>query len=254
MFDRDAFGSYGGIISFSLLFSSFSKIGFQYFRDEKYKKITIVNSPGEKQTAAYRARGKELEKSTCCDSDSTMVFDDAHVLDSLSMASMALEAKNRTIARLQEQLNAAMQANVTDSTEEEEEEEEDQSAVMRGVGRDVASRRDSHDSTATSGSLVLLLQETLDELHTSRVTVQVQAEEIDQLSDRIARLQALSPNEEGKNVRDYYEALLEEKESTIKELASMLASRDAFAENVRAFLQQHASSLPSSPTSRASSV
>ncbi|WPT13803.1 hypothetical protein PSENEW3_00001642 [Picochlorum sp. SENEW3] len=194
---------------------------------------------------------------------STMVYDDAHVLDSLSMASMALEAKNRMIERLQEELER-LQRGTQQDADGDVCSEAAQHQVLRGekqqvddilghavMTRSLVERRDSHDSTSSSGrrrhhSLVLLLQETLDELHTSRVTIEKQSEEMERLKGRLDRVQGLVTDGE---MREHYEALLEEKDRTIAELASMLASRDAFAENVRVFLQQHASSLPSSPTS-----
>lgn len=194
---------------------------------------------------------------------SSMVYDDAHVLDSLSMASMALEAKNRMIERLQEELERVQRGTQQDADDDvcseaaqhkvlrDEKQQVDDILGHAVMTRTLIERRDSHDSTSSSGrrrhhSLVLLLQETLDELHTSRVTIEKQSEEMERLRGRLDRVQSLVTDGE---MREHYEALLEEKDRTIAELASMLASRDAFAENVRAFLQQHASSLPSSPTS-----
>lgn len=222
----------------------------------KYEKKKKVNTQQQGLTVAV---GQGTER------HSTMVFDDMHVLDSLSMASMALEAKNRMIERLQEELEclrreAQKDANIVCSElgnealghkvllDEKQQEDDALRHVM--MTRTLIERRDSHDSTSSSGrrhhSLVLLLQETLDELHTSRVTIEKQSEEMERLKGRLDRVQGLVTDGE---MREHYEALLEEKDRTIAELASMLASRDAFAENVREFLQQHASSLPSSPTS-----
>lgn len=230
-----------------------------------YRRAGIIEIEEKGATIGGEKVNTQQSQSTLEQDIGNMAFDHDNVLDSLSMASMALEAKNRTIERLQEELERLRrgkegvgccdlgtggdEGRVLRDTGEEGYQKDTMWHLKAKKSAVSIERRHSHDGSSTSGrqhSLVLLLQETLDELHTCRATIERQNKEMEILKDRLSRVQAFE--REG-HVREYYEGLLEEKDGTIAELASMLASQDAFAENVRAFLQQHASSLPSSPTS-----
>ena len=117
-----------------------------------------------------------------------------------------------------------------------------------------ARSRSSFSNLQSSSSVVMLLQETLDELRECRATVRRQEEQLVRYAFHHQQRHSMQDKENGGRIvhdmnsptNALYEKILKEKDETIAELASMLASRNAVQEQVHEFLKRHAS-LPSTP-------
>ena len=117
-----------------------------------------------------------------------------------------------------------------------------------------ARSRRSFSNLQSSSSVVMLLQETLDELRECRATLRQQEEQLVRYAFHHRQLNSIQDQENSGRIfhelnsptNALYEKILKEKDETIAELASMLASQHAMQEQVHEFLKRHAS-LPSTP-------
>ena len=176
-------------------------------------------------------------------------FSPKSVKFALEMASAAIESKQKTIDILQVEIED-YKNRVDRYTQIHREAQElvygavDQGAPPPETGVRVDISQSRHDK-----SIVIILQETLEELHECKNIIQEQKKRLDILDDLPKNGHKGKENRVGDSActNALYEKLLKEKDDTISELALLLASReqslrDAFAQAVIA-----SQSLPSSP-------
>ena len=178
------------------------------------------------------------------------------VKNALEMASAAIESKQKAIDSLQielEDYKERLERYIQMNREAQElaygvDQLQHSTDVQRHDDDPREFFQPAHDK-----SIVVILQETLDELHACKATIQEQEERLEVLdmlpkNGHQGKENRLSDGTAGTNA--LYEKLLKEKDDTIAELALLLASReqslrDAFAQAVIT------SSLPTSPRSDA---
>lgn len=182
-------------------------------------------------------------------------FSTKAVKNALEMASAAIESKQKAIDNLQielEDYKKRLERYIQMNREAQE--------LAYGVDQVQPTDVQRHDDDsreffqpAHDKSIVVILQETLDELHACKSTIQEQKKRLDVLdmlpkNGHQGKENRISDGTAGTNA--LYEKMLKEKDDTIAELALLLASReqslrDAFAQAVII------SSLPTSPRSDA---
>jgi transposase len=173
-------------------------------------------------------------------------FSQKSVKVALEMASEAIESKQKVIDMLQIEIKE-----YKTRLEQYDQIHRDAQQLVYGVDHG------SQETEAESGSckhsydtsIVVILQETLEELHACKCTMQEQQKRLEVLDivSKNGHLGKENRRGDAACTSALYEKLLKEKDDTISELALLLASReqalrDAFAQ---AIIASH--SLPSSP-------
>lgn len=177
------------------------------------------------------------------------------VKNALQMAFAAIESKQKAIDKLQNEIEDYRKQLEHYIAIDREAQELAYGSVVDPLPLEqkdapglVSHAREPHDK-----SIVVILQETLNELNTCKSTIQEQEDRLailDVLTKRSSSSHAGKENrisDGGSCTNALYEKLLKEKDDTISELALLLASREQSLRDV--FANAIISSLPSSPRS-----